>query len=261
MSPAADSFGSFGRCEPLAPSERVARAANTVVTWAIVLALALTAGLAGYSLWDSYHVLKGTDLSAYKPGEEGPGFVELLATNPDVVAWLTVDNTNIDYPVVQGQDNFEYLDKDAMGASSASGSLFLDSECDSGFAEPYEVIMGHHMRGGGMFGDLDKFLERDFFEANQTATLYLPHETLNLQIGAVLVADAYDGVLFSTPATSQERVGQVLQRVEQDAAYVREDCWGPGDQLVALSTCSSDGANARTILMCRVASRISQDNG
>lgn len=257
MTSVADSFGDYGRHGSPAPALRAARVFDHVVTWVIAIALILMAGLAGYSLWDANNVLEGTDLSEYRPG--GPGFAELLAMNPDVCAWLTVDNTNIDYPIVQGQDNFEYLDKDATGESKASGSLFLDSECDRTFHESYEVIYGHHMEKSKMFGDLDKFLDADFFDANQTATLYLPKETLDLQVCAVLTADAYDGVMFSTPA-ADGRVSQVIQKVESTATYYREGSLQDGDQVIAFSTCSSDSTDARTIVLCKVVNRYAADN-
>ena len=157
--------------------------------------LALALAVSAYALWDAYALADGGDgqarLAALKSGD-AVSFSELLALNPDVCAWITIDNTNIDYPVVRGKDDFEYLSKDATGAYSASGSIFLDSKCSRDFAEPYEVLMGHHMQYGKMFGDLDKFLDEGFFNQNQTGTLYLPDRTLDLQVCAVVKADAYD---------------------------------------------------------------------
>ena len=149
-----DSFGSYG-VGSLAPCERAARRLDHVVTVLLAIVFVLMGAVAGYSLWDQQQVLSGTDMSQYKPGI---GFGELMRRNPDVCAWLTVDGTKIDYPIVRGKDNFEYLEKDALGKFSASGSLFLDSECSRNFDEPYEVVFGHHMDEDKMFGDLDKFL-------------------------------------------------------------------------------------------------------
>lgn len=256
MASVADSFGDYGRNGSLAPSQRAARAVNHVIAWVIAVVLLLMAALAGYALWDANQVLKGTDYSQYEPGL---GFADLRKLNPDVVAWITVDNTGIDHPVVQGEDNFEYLDKDAKGNDGASGSIFLDSECDPDFEETYEVLYGHHMQAGKMFGDLDKFLDEGFFNANQRAILYLPSETLSLQVCAVVKADAYDGVLFSTPADST-RVPQVIQKLEAEATYLREGSLVGSDRLIALSTCSSEGANERTVVICKVTGRQQADN-
>ena len=180
--------------------------------------------VAAYSLWDQQQVLSGTDMSQYKPGI---GFGELMKRNPDVCAWLTVDGTKIDYPIVQGKDNFEYLEKDALGKFSASGSLFLDSECSRNFDEPYEVVFGHHMDEDKMFGDLDKFLSAKFFKAHKKATLYLPKQTLELEVDAVIQADAYDGTIFSTPANAERRQ-EVEDRLGRDAKFLRGARWERG---------------------------------
>lgn len=226
---------------------RAARAVDTLVTCGIALILLAILAVAGYSLKDSYDVLEGTTAA------DEMTFSELLALYPDVCAWLTIDNTNIDYVVTQGEDNFEYLTQDATGEYTASGSIFLDSECSRDFTEPYEVIMGHHMASSKMFGDLDLFLDEDFFSENQTGTLYLPTRTLSLQVCAVLTADAYDGVLYGTPVTTTDGLSRVIDRVNELALYQRDGVeLTESDQLIALSTCASSGVNDRTILICRV---------
>jgi sortase B len=267
MSTLVDSFGSYG-VGSLAPCERAARRVDHIVTVLLAIVFVLMGAVAAYSLWDQQQVLSGTDMSQYKPGI---GFGELMKRNADVCAWLTVDGTKIDYPIVQGKDNFEYLEKDALGKFSASGSLFLDSECSRNFDEPYEVVFGHHMDEGKMFGDLDKFLSAKFFKAHKKATLYLPKQTLELEVDAVIQADAYDGTIFSTPADSA-RLQEVEAKLQKDAKHLRKGSLGKGspatdgsgttgqDQIIALSTCADDGANARTIVMCRVVSGTAEDN-
>ena len=102
----------------------------------------------------------------YKPDEEeglSYNFSQLMAMNPDVCGWIVMDHTGIDYPIVQGEDNFEYLDKDALGNPEISGSIFLDWQNNRKFTDPYMVLMGHHMQAGKMFGDLDKYSDETFF--------------------------------------------------------------------------------------------------
>lgn len=246
----ADTFGSYGSRAPQGLALRAARAVDRTVTFAIALVLALACALAGYGLWDSWRVLEGGNtLPKPSTSEE---LAALMAENPDVCAWLTIDNTNVDYPVVQGADNFEYLSRDATGKSAPAGSIFLDAACDRTFHEPYEVLMGHHMARGKMFGDLDKFLSEDFFRENSSGTLLLPDRKLSLEIVAVLMADAYDGTIFGMPA-SQDRMAQLVSYISEHAIYQRSGSYSESDQLIALSTCSSDGVNDRTVLVCKVA--------
>lgn len=254
MTGATDSFGGYGLRVSPGIELRAARAADRVVTLAIALVLLAICAFSGYSLWDSWNVVEGGNQLTRPSAENGVTFADLRAQNPDVVGWLVLDGTNVDYPVVQGKDNYEYLDRDASGSYSASGSIFLDSECDSSFNDPYSVVMGHHMQGGGMFGDLDRYLDKDFFAQNQTGRIYLPDRTLELQVVAVLEADAYDRAIFGTPVTMPEGLSQVIARVGELATHVSDVQLTADDQVIALSTCSSTGATARTVLVCRVAS-------
>ena len=247
MSKSVDSFGYIDARRPPTAGQRVVNALDRLVTLVIVLLLVVAGGISAYSLWDSYMLAHGG--ATYDGPSRAERFAEARAMNPDVVAWLTVDNTGIDYPVVQGEDDFEYLTKDATGEYSASGSLFLDSECDPEFHEPYEVIMGHHMQYSKMFGDLDKFLDQEFFEQNSTAELLLPDRTLELEIVAVMQVDAYDGTVFGMPATSAEGIESYA---EANALWQREGEYGSSDQFIGLSTCDSSGMNERTVVLCKV---------
>lgn len=251
----ADSFGDFEQGRPQSLGMWAARAFDHVVTWAIVLVLAVMCGVSGYALWDSANLY---DTSLQDSEGNALTFAQALAENPDVCAWLTIDNTGIDYPVVQGTDDFEYLSKDALGNDSSSGSIFLDSACSRQFDEPYEMIMGHHMQYSKMFGDLDKFLDADFFGANQTGRLLLPDKTLDLQICAVVKANAYDAVFYRMPADAS-RMPQLLQQISRDALFQREGLTEES-QILALSTCSSSGTDERTIVMCRVVGEHVQQN-
>ena len=249
MTPAADSFGSYGRHGSPCLSLGAARVADRVVTLAIVLVLVLLMAISGYGLWDSWRVLEGGDQLA-KPTDSN-SFAELMAINPDVCAWITVDGTNIDYPVVQGKDDFEYLTKDARGEYAASGGIFLEAENDRSFPGPYEMLMGHHMAYGKMFGDLDKFLDLNFFGGNSTATLMLPDKTLSLEVMAVMQADADDGMVYGV-SSAVSRMPELVSYINDHAIHKRGEGLSADDHVIALSTCNSAGADARTLLLCRV---------
>ena len=79
-----------------------------------------------------------------------------------MVGWIVVDDTNIDYPVMQGYDNSQYLNLDPYGEYSLSGSIFLDSRNSSDFTDPYSIIYGHHMEYGKMFGAIDDYLDDQY---------------------------------------------------------------------------------------------------
>lgn len=238
------------------------RAANALVSFAVVLCLC-TAGLySAYALWDNNRVYSEAgdvqaDMRKLKPevdGEGGASFEELLAVNPDVCAWVTIDNTGIDYPVLQGETNLTYINTDVYGKFALAGSIFLDSRNDRGFGDTYSLLYGHHMADGKMFGDLDKFEGEAFFRENRTGTLVLPDKAYDLEIYACLLVPASEDEVFD-PQQHRDDINTLLDLVEQEALYYDADTvaalrQGDGEaQTLALSTCSSEFTDARTIIL------------
>ena len=171
---------------------------NGLVSLAVGLSLLIAGAYAGYCLWDNHQIYAAAenvqdDMIRLKPKtddtaeEQGPSFAELLRVNQDVKAWLTLDHTQIDYPVLQGEDNFAYINTDVYGNFALAGSIFIDSRCDPSFADPYTLLHGHHMENSRMFGDLDLYKELDFFRQYYTGTLIIPGYQWPLRVFACMV--------------------------------------------------------------------------
>jgi len=147
-------------------SEKTVRAANGVVSIFTGCLMAVLFLYGGYSLWDTWRIYHGAfvddELMELKPvkGEDAnPSLQDLQNINADVCAWLTIDDTGIDYPVVRGKDDMEYINKDVYGNFALSGSIFLSSANQPDFTDPYNLIYGHHMSNGAMFGDVVEFTD------------------------------------------------------------------------------------------------------
>src|SRR5699024_6284321 len=101
-----------------------------------------------------------------------PGFEELLAENNDVVGWITIDDTKIDYPIVQGKDNETYLNRNFFHEETRAGSIFMDYRNDVKSDENKNMIIyGHRMKDGTMFQQLTKYLDQTFVEEHPTFTI------------------------------------------------------------------------------------------
>jgi len=177
------------------------------------------------------------------------GVIDLQAKYPDAVGWLTVPNTNIDYPFVQGKDNDYYLRRDLNGDHAVAGTIFIDYRCEKDFTSQNTIIYGHHMKNGSMFGTLKAFNDKDFFEVNRHGTIYLPYETLTLEFFAYLIID---------PATEKEIYNPALSDtffdyIKQNARHYRDVDLMDGDRIVTLSTCAYEFENARMALLARAA--------
>ena len=181
-----------------------------------------------------YYNANDQSVLKFKPhGKEDAAVLRELSE--DAVAWLTVSDTNIDYPVMQGKTNSEYLNKDPYGDYSLSGSIFLDSRCDGGFKDAYSLLYGHHMDYGTMFGALDEFIKPDYFSAHRTGTLItVGGDVYKITFFAAIKAPADEDIIFDPPNTTNE---ELLDYLKSKATIYEE----PQDrtQIIALSTCQS----------------------
>lgn len=204
--------------------------------------------LAVYFVIDTIYVFYNANAEIrmpFKPGEDS--IATLKELSEDCIGWITIDNTPIDYPVMQGVDNYEYLNKDPYGDYSLSGSIYLDSGNASDFSDDYSLVYGHHMSGGFMFGALDPFEDKEYFDGHLTGTLVTERGTFPIVAQAFLYTQASDKLVFDlTYGTYEERVENMKQR----AINYNKDAEDEG-KLIALSTCRSPTSTRRMILFVR----------
>ena len=142
---------------------KLLKKANVLFERLIIFFLVIVFLISAWCVYDCWYVFEHTsdkNLLRYKPSMKVAAVQGEDVITDDMVAWLTVDGTDIDYPVMQGTDNTIYLNTDPFGKYSLGGSIFLDSRNSSDFSDEYSLIYGHHMEFGRMFGSLDDFLDR-----------------------------------------------------------------------------------------------------
>ncbi len=238
------------------------KAADFLVSAVVVLFLLTAGAYSAYALWDNSQVYAAADnvqaeLLQFKPtagADNGASFEELRAINPDVCAWITLDNTAIDYPVLQGEDNFSYINTDVYGDFALAGSIFLDTDCANDFTDPYSLLYGHHMEESKMFGDLDLYKDADFFAQNTTGELVLPDRTYNLETFACLLVPASESSIFEPRRWDADLQGLFAFAQENalnlnEATLAAMQAAGSDVQVLAMSTCSTEFTDARTILL------------
>lgn len=238
----------------------LARLGNKIISLTAGLLIVVMLLYGGYSLWDTAMLYKGAftsgDLLKYKPdqdGSDGLTLARLKEINPEVCGWLTVDETNIDYPVVQGKTDMDYINKDVYGEFSLSGSIFLDSRNTADFSDGYNLIYGHHMANGAMFGNIVDFTKKDYFGKHGKGSLYLPDgSTYAISFFACIETDAFDEMVYLTDSWKEADLSPLLGYVREKAVQYRDIGLTAQDKLVALSTCAEAETNGRVILFGRL---------
>ena len=223
---------------------------------ALIMILSLLA-VGCYAIWDSsqvYQLANSARYQIYKPNAEngGKSFAQLQEINPDVFAWLTVYGTHIDYPVVQGTDNMQYVNANAEGQYSLSGAIFMDTNCSRDFSDFSSFLYGHHMEKQAMFGEIGRFAEESYFSARNYGMLYYNGQEYGLEFFAFVHADAYDGAVFKTKITGREARQAYLDMLLKIALHTRSIQVTADDRIVLLSTCSDASTNGRDILVGKI---------
>lgn len=246
----------------------VLRTANALFNFLVITLLLIGSAYSAFALWDNERVYASAgnvqaDMIKIKPAvalseeeDEGADFSELLAINPDVCAWVTMDGTNIDHPVVQGETNLTYINTDVYGNFALPGSIFLDSRNKRDFSETYSLLYGHNMVDHMMFGDLQLYKEQDFFEENTTGILITPDSVYNLEIIACLVVESGEDNIFDPTIWKHYNIKNLYKYIEDESMYFHQEKLDelkeldPNEvRILCLSTCSSEYTDARTIVL------------
>ena len=240
-------------------SESFLRVANGFLTVIVSIVFLTLGAYAVYALWDNNTVYSAArnvqeEMLKLKP-EDGASFEELLAINPDVCAWVSLDGTSIDYPILQGETNLTYINTDVYGEFALAGSIFLDTRSNRDFSDPYSLVYGHDMVQGRMFGDLPFYKEEEFFRENRTGELILPDRSHSLSIYAVILTNSTDEMIFN-PDRYNGGLSELIRYAENNALHLHEEMTeelrerADGDlQILSLTTCSSEFTDARTIVL------------
>ncbi|MDR3206901.1 MAG: class B sortase [Oscillospiraceae bacterium] len=181
-----------------------------------------------------------------------PEIAALRALNSDVVGWITVEGTAIDYPFVKDPDNTFYLHRDIYKNEAYAGTVFMDYRCEADFSSFNTILYGHHMKNGSMFHDLSLFAEDDFFAAHRTGTILLEDKDYRLEVFACLVIRPDDPMIYRASGWENVPQADYLAYVQRLAVSFRDPGLVLGDRVVTLSTCAYVFEGARTVVLARL---------
>ncbi len=199
---------------------------------------------------DSSEAAQQTEQTEPEDGTVWPSvdFEALQAVNPDVCAWIYLEGTNINYPVVQGADNSEYLHKMVDGSYNSAGSIFMDYRNAPDFTDPHTILYGHHMKNETMFCQITYYHHQDFYEAHPTALLLTPQGNYKLELFSGYVAHL-NGQSWKLQFGTDEEYAAWLEDALARSTFQSAVTPTPQDRVVTLSTCSYEYDDARYVLL------------
>lgn len=179
------------------------------------------------------------------------GYLELKSQNADFIGWIQIEDTHINYPVMQSSTPNFYLRKNFNKEYSYYGTPYISELCDTDKSDNL-IIYSHNMKNHQMFGDLEKYKSKDFYTNHK----YIQFDTLNHQgtyeIISVLktTADAFDYQNY-TDFADEEQFNTFMDKCKSLSLYDTETNSAYGDRLITLSTCEYSEDNGRLVVVAK----------
>ena len=182
-------------------------------------------------------------------------FESLFTENSDMVGWIFIEGTGINYPVMQTKDSPNYyLKRNFKKAYSDLGVPYVQENCDLATSDNI-IIYGHHIKGGKMFGSLDKFTSKSFYDKHKIIQFNTLTEQSQYQIIAVFKTIAYSASGFRyydfVNAEDEADFNAYVSRCKELALYDTGVTAKYGDRLLTLSTCKRFAENGRLVVVAK----------
>lgn len=187
-----------------------------------------------------------------------PEYTAVYEQNHDMVGWIYIADTRINYPVMQSPDDPNFYLKHSFDKSSSNhGCPYVNANCDISKPSDNLIIYGHRMKDGSMFADLDKFTDKSFWEKHKTITFNTLTQRQTYEIIAVFKVATGTGSTSEfkyysfTDASSTEEFEDYISRAKSKALYDTGITAEYGDKLLTLSTCEYSNHNGRLVVVAK----------
>ncbi len=178
-------------------------------------------------------------------------FDALYAMNSEVVGWIRIEDTNINYPMVQTTDNEKYLRLTLDGKWNNAGTIFADYRVADPFISENTIIHGHNQRNKAMFHDLTLYLDQEFWESHPYVTVLTPEKNYLYQIYSCYQSPNVSKT-YNCEFSSPEQYQQYLDYTVSQALYDTGISVSSSDRIVTLSTCNNDWDDTRMVVHAKL---------
>lgn len=183
---------------------------------------------------------------------------KLQNENSDVIGWLEIEGTNINYPILQTKDNDYYLTHDYKKEKAKGGSLFLDKDFNLDKPSTNYLIYGHRMPNGTMFEDLMKYKDESFYKEHPNIRFTTSSEDVEYEIIAVFLSRVYYKseknvfrYYYFIDASNEQEFNEYIKNSKKVSLYDTKKTAKYGDQLLTLSTCEYSQEDGRFAVVAR----------
>ncbi len=192
-----------------------------------------------------------------EPREVLDEYKNLLNKNKKLIGWVKIDDTNIDYPVMQTSDNEYYLTHNLNQENDRNGSIFMDKDCDVLKPSTNYIIYGHHMKSGNMFGKLDLYQDESYCKEHPYIQFDTIYEKGTYEVMYVFRSRVYreEEIVFKyyqfIDANSEQEFDSYMSEMASMSLYDTGVTAEYGDQLLTLSTCDYQEKNGRFVVVAK----------
>lgn len=241
--------------------QKIIRGINIIVDLVVLCVILVLAAFGIYNIWDNYQIYQQASsnrFEVYQPAvydadsskSVDERFLSLQKKNPDIIGWIHVFDTHINYPMLQGKTNQTYINLDPLRKFSLSGSIFLDSYTSKDFSEFSNVIYGHHMDQEKMFGDLDLYAKESYAKDHDKGNLYYEGAFHGFDVVSFVETSAYDSVIYSHYRADSPNKQKLIDYIHEKGQYQLREI-STNDKLALFSTCA-DGTDNRYIVVVKI---------
>ena len=171
-------------------------------------------------------------------------FSVLKQENEDIVGWLYLEDSPINYPVVQSNDNDYYLRRLVNGEYNIAGSLFMDYRNDSNLENNNTIIYGHNMKNNTMFGSLQEYKNQDYYDNHRVMYYFTPEKNYIIELFTGYTISV-DSDIYDLSVIDSSKLEELISKSDFESnTKVTEE-----DKIITLSTCAYEYDGARYIVM------------
>lgn len=178
-------------------------------------------------------------------------FDELKDINSDIIGWIKVQGTVINYPIVQGDDNTYYLKKTFEKQSNYSGAIFMDYLNAPDFSSDNTVLYGHNLKTGEMFGGLQKYEKKDYLKDHKYIWIITPEYNKQYEIFASYKTDERSEV-YTLEFNSFADMDSYFRLAKEASYFSSDSILLQDDKILTLSTCVSESEEARRVVQAKL---------